>query len=132
MCIRDSITARTFSGNTGYGSGGNYNVAVLGSTSPSYDIVGYLGSSDWAGAAGAGAVELTWNGVLYSATAVQQGQYTLWGYLHQNRMALTGNSLSFYNALKNSIQANPGGVLIKDDAAMTVARDGDGAPVFPK
>jgi hypothetical protein len=126
------ITTPTFTGNNGYGSGGNYNVAVLGSTWATADIVSYLGSSDWAGSVGAGAVELTWNGVPYSVQAVQQGRYTLWGYLHQNRMVLTGNSLAFYNALKTSIQGNPGSVLVKDDVDMKVARDGDGAPVFPK
>jgi hypothetical protein len=47
-------------------------------------------------------------------------------------MVLTGNSLAFYNALKTSIQGNPGSVLVKDDVDMKVARDGDGAPVFPK
>ncbi len=126
------ITAVTFTGNSGYSSGGNYSQAVLGSTWADADIVGYLGSSDWANAVTGGAVELTWNGVPYSAAAVQQGRYTFWGYLHQNRMALTGNALGFYNALKTSLQANPGSLLVKDDANMVVARDGDGAPVFPK
>ena len=126
------ITAVTFTGDGGYASGGNYAQAVLGSTWAEGDIVSYLGSSDWANAAAAGAVELTWNGVPYSESAVQQGRYTFWGYLHQNRMALTGNALAFYNALKTSVQANPGSVLVKDDTNMKVARDGDGAPVFPK
>jgi hypothetical protein len=126
------ITGSTPTGNNGYASGGNYAQAVLGSTSPGFDIVSYLGSSDWTNALNAGAVELTWNGVPYSESAVQEGRYTFWGYLHQNRMVLTGNSLAFYNALKTSIQGNPGSVLVKDDAAMKVARDGDGAPVFPK
>jgi hypothetical protein len=126
------ITGSTFSGNNGYSSGGNYNVAVLGSTWASGIVVGYLGSSDWSGAAGAGAAELTWNGVPYSVPNVQNGAYTAWGYLHQNRMNLSGAALTFYNLLRDSLRANPGSVLIKDDATMLVKREGDGAPVFPK
>ncbi len=127
-----TITGAVFAANSGYSSGGNYSGAVLGSTWASGIVVGYLGSSDWATADGAGAVPLSWNGVTQSTAAIQNGSYSLWGYLHQNRMNLTGNALNFYNALRTEITANPGSVLIKDDSAMTVQRDGDGAPIGPK
>ncbi len=45
-------------------------------------FVSYLGLSDAATAIAGGAQPINWNGVAYSATAVQQGQYTFWGYEH--------------------------------------------------
>jgi hypothetical protein len=127
-----SITGITFVGNAGYNSGGDYSRAVLGSTWADGIIVSYLGATDWANAVAAGAVELTHNGVPYSVQNVQQGSYTNWGYLHQNRMTLTGNALTFYNGLRDAVKANPGSLLVKDDANMKAERQGDGAPVTPK
>lgn len=125
-----AITASSYTGNTGYGSGSNIS-AILGNTWTEGDIVAYLGSSDWGSAVAAGAVELTWNGVPYSDNAAREGSYTFWGYLHMNRMALAGAALTFYNQLKTNLTANPGSVLIKE-TDMKVSRDGDGAPVFAK
>ncbi|CAN5763585.1 hypothetical protein BH11VER1_BH11VER1_29850 [soil metagenome] len=49
--------------------------------SPSY-MLGYLGLADATTAATQGAVECSYNGVTYSDAALQDGSYTLWGYLH--------------------------------------------------
>jgi hypothetical protein len=129
-----TITAANFVGNLGYSSGGDYSRAVLGSTWADGIIVSYLGASDWANAAGAGAVELSHNGVPYSVQNVQQGTYTNWGYLHQNRMAMTAGTpqITFYNGLRDEVRLNPGSLLVKDDATMKVERQGDGAPVLSK
>jgi hypothetical protein len=127
-----AITANAFAGNSGYGSGSNVAGVLAATWNTDSAVVGYLGSSDWATADTGGATALSYNGVPYSVQAVQEGQYTLWGYLHMNRMALTGNALAFYNALRNEITANPGALLIKDDVSMKVRREGDGAPIGSK
>ena len=44
--------------------------------------VTYLGLSDAYTAEHGGATDLTYNGVAYSTNAVQEGQYTFWGYEH--------------------------------------------------
>lgn len=125
-----AVTAANYTADAGYSSGGNI-AALLGSTWAEGDIVAYLGSSDWSAAITAGGIEMAWNGVPYSTTAVQEGSYTFWGYLHMNRMSLGTEALAFYNALKTNLTSNPGSVLIKE-TDMKVSRDGDGAPVFPK
>jgi hypothetical protein len=122
------VTGITPSGNSGFSSGSSVKT-VMNATYAGGILIGYLGASDFATA---GAVELKWNGVAYSTDAIRNGQYSFWGYLHMNRMnTLSGNGLSFYNALKTNISADPkdSGVLVID--TMNVARDADGAPIYP-
>ena len=69
-------------GNGGYSSGGELAGGIANSTNGSTAFVTYLGLSDSATAIGNGAHELTYNGIPYSQTAVQEGQYTFWGYEH--------------------------------------------------
>jgi hypothetical protein len=130
--VGGAITALTFKGNVGYSSGSGV-AGLLSGTYTGGTVVGYLGASDWASAVSGGATELTWNGVPYSAQAVQEGRYTFWGYLHMNRMTLEGNSLAFYEALRDALKNNPSSVILSDDdTIMKVRREGDGAPVAPK
>lgn len=132
----DTITLSGTYGNNGSSSGSGV-AAILAAKSPGSAVVGYLGASDWAAAVTGGGTELPWNGVTLGTAVgwenkIRSGQYTFWGYLHMNRMALSGDALAFYNALRDQLKANPGSSLIKDDAAMLVERSGDGSPVTPK
>lgn len=71
-------------GNGGYSSGGTL-AGVMGKTSQA-GIGGfyltYLSTGDAATAITAGGKEASYNGVFYSTNAVQEGQYTFWGYEH--------------------------------------------------
>ena len=124
--VNGAITAKTAAGNNGYSSGSSLK-NVMNATSAVGAYIGYLGASDWTTAA----VELKWNGVTYSEDALKNGSYTFWGYLHMNRMALTGNALAFYNALKTALETTPGSPLVTV-GSMNVERAADGAPVTPK
>ncbi len=72
---------------TSQGNGGSSGSTVAGqlalpaSSSTGYGI-GYLGLTDAKTATDAGARELKWNGVNYSPSAVQNGQYSFWSYEH--------------------------------------------------
>jgi len=121
------VTALTPSGNDGSSSGSGVKNA-LNATYGGGVLIGYVGASDFA----VDGVELTWNGVAYSAQAIQEGEYSFWGYLHMNRMnSLTGVGLSFYNGLNTSIEATPMDDGLLQRSTMNVARDADGAPIYP-
>lgn len=70
-------------GTSGYSSGGTV-AKLLGTSTTGFSglLMSYLGVSDAATAAGLGAVRLTYNGIPYSVSAVQEGQYPFWGYEH--------------------------------------------------
>src|SRR5450432_139296 len=69
-------------GDGGYSSGGSLALGVANTTSGNTCFVTYLGLSDAATAIADGAHALNYNGIPYSITAVQEGQYTFWGYEH--------------------------------------------------
>jgi hypothetical protein len=81
-------------------------------------VVTYVTDSDAVTAIAAGARALNWNGVPYSVTAIQQGQYTFWSFLHV-----------YYNNTGNYIQTNfPLSKTFADDLAADLATDtGTGA-----
>jgi len=123
----NEVTGITYVGNGGFSSGSNVK-GVMNSTYSGGVLIGYLGASDFATAGG---VELAWNGVTYSTAAIQNGSYSFWGYLHMNRMnSLTGDGLSFYNALKTNISTDPLDSGVLNIGTMNVARDFDGAPIY--
>jgi hypothetical protein len=68
-------------GDGGYASGGDLAVAMEQTTAAvgGYYVT-YLGISDATTAINGGAVELSWNGVRFSDTGVQEGQYTFWAF----------------------------------------------------
>jgi len=76
-------------GQSGYSSGGTLattlNTPIASGTQDTFKnpfaLIGYFGTSDAANVNG-GNNNLTYNGVAYSATAVQEGQYTFWSYEH--------------------------------------------------
>lgn len=69
-------------GNGGYNSGGDLAGGIANSTNGNSAFVTYLSLGDSTTAIGNGAHELKFNGTTYSQTAVQEGQYTFWGYEH--------------------------------------------------
>lgn len=120
-------------GNGGYTSGGNVRTALSATATGAlgYNIA-YIGLSDSVGALTAGAKELSYNGVTYSATAVAEGSYTLWGYQHlftREDIGEVENDVA--TALANSLIANPGssGLLL---STMGVTRLAEGAPIGNK
>jgi hypothetical protein len=127
----------TYVGNSGYPSGGNV-ATLLGAKLPAGQaLIGYVGTSDASTAAGLGASYLTYNGVSYSDSAVANGQYSLWGYLHQFSMDISaaarndgGVTQNFYNALRDSMISNPGSGTL-GITSMKVSRTADGAVIVP-
>jgi hypothetical protein len=74
-------------GDSGYNSGGDLAAAMKSTGSASATgvngfYVTYLGLPDAFTAENGGATDMTYNGTLYSATAVAEGQYSFWGYEH--------------------------------------------------
>lgn len=69
-------------GNGGYNSGSELTGGIANATNGNTAFITYLGLSDATTAIGNGAHELNYNGIHYSQTAVQEGQYTFWGYEH--------------------------------------------------
>ncbi len=123
----------TYAGNGGYSSGSGVSGVLASTITGARSVVGYLGTSDGATAAAGGASYLKFNGVDYSADAVYNGQYTLWGYLHQFTMLdpnNTGVTESFYNDLRDAMIANPGSGTL-GLGSMQVERAADGAAVTP-
>lgn len=122
-----SFTLTASLGNGGSGSGSQV-ATQLGFTTAAatgYDI-GYLGLGDAPTALGAGAKELSWNGVFYSPAAVQGGQYTLWGYEHLFvGAAATGNDQTVADAIAAELTLNPGtaGIAL---STMNVQRGAEG------
>jgi hypothetical protein len=126
-------------GHTGYATGGNVaaaldipdNGATLtftgkpgGNTGSSY-FVGYLGVTDAATAIGSGAKALTYNGVAYSPTAVQNGSYSFWTYEHSYRLAsLSGTTLTVVNNIADILYAADADVYY--DTQVEHASDGNG------
>ncbi|MEI9999470.1 MAG: hypothetical protein WDO13_10040 [Verrucomicrobiota bacterium] len=103
-------------GHSGYSSGGNVSTALGiaedGTTtftsgkinSGSSFFIGYVGLTDAATAIGKGATALKYNGVAYSPTATQNGQYTFWTVEHAYRTSSeSGATLSTVNTIADNI-----------------------------
>ncbi len=71
----------------GYSSGGSERAVIAGNT----NVIGYLGLAD-AAAIAANASPISYEGVPFSISAVQNGMYPMWGYEHLVNRA--GNALS--------------------------------------
>jgi hypothetical protein len=97
--------------------------------------VTYMGTQDAAAVLGAAtlpAVSLKWHGVDFSTTAVQEGQYTFWGYQHlQYRPGLAGEKLTFATTLANQIKNTSAATLAPNVklSDMKVSRVADGGIV---
>jgi hypothetical protein len=89
-------------------------------------LIGYLGVSDFASSG----VSLSYNGVAYSDANIKNGPYTFWSFLHMNSMSLSGNTATFFDALKTSIRTNAASSSMIKLTDMLVNRDADGAAVY--
>lgn len=118
-------------GNAGYGSGGTL-AGVMGNTSLAGIggvYVTYLSTGDAGTAITAGAKEIAYNGVTYSATALAEGQYTFWSYEHlMYKSSLSGVKLSTATALANQLINTDATVKL---STMHVSRLSDGGNVTP-
>jgi len=146
----DGIAAGT--AQSGYSSGGTLcgymtNVytfgtgfTINGSASPQYTgtnfLIGYAGTSDANSKVSGGLVELPYNGVNVSQTAIENGNYGFWGYEH----VLVGNSATtagtaFAATLVSTIQglASSDAKLFPNVALtdMYVTRSVDGSSLSP-
>jgi len=120
-------------GDTGYASGGQLANALK--ATGSLAAVGgyylsYLGLNDAASAITGGAHELTYNGVAYSATAVQEGQYTFWSYEHLiYKTSYTGTPKTFADTVANNIITTDAPISGLALSSMKVVRSNDGGLV---
>ena len=118
-------------GNGGYSSGGTLATTMTKTTLAGIGgyYVSYLSTSDAATAIAGGAKELTYNGIPFSLTAVQEGQYTFWGYEHlMYRSTYTGVGKTVADILAQRILNFDSPVLL---SAMKVSRPTDGGLVTP-
>jgi len=100
-------------------------------------LVSYLGVADANTAVAGGATALSYNGVPFSVTAVQNGQYTFWSYEHflkspqLNALPAADLHNVVANALASTLTSDaavsPAGILL---SGMKVVRSAEGSPVF--
>jgi hypothetical protein len=136
-----------FPGNSGESSGGSlrafmnktlsteaYNPGGAGTATAGFYVT-YLGAADAAtvlASATKPAVALRWHGIDFSTTAVQEGQYTFWGYEHlMYRNGTAGAKLTFATNLKNQILGTSAATLAPNVkfSDMKVSRAADGGLV---
>jgi hypothetical protein len=129
-------------GDSGYNGGGDLAAAVKSTGSATAVgvkgfYVAYLGLSDAYTADNGGAADLMYNGVPYSATAVEEGQYTFWGYEHlMYRQNYSGNQKTVTDQVANMILNQDAAVIPSGSVApgillgsMHVQRFTDGGPI---
>ncbi len=129
-------------GAMGYNSGGTVATVMRATTTAigGYYVT-YLSTSDSSTAlaaadgTGSAATALKWNGVDYSTTAVQEGQYTFWGYEHVLYGTLSGDAAVFAPALAAAIKGTSSSTGTAATSGinhftMNVSRPGDGAGII--
>jgi hypothetical protein len=121
-------------GDAGYSSGGDLAQAMK-TTSP-FTYVTYLGLADSTTAITGGATALSWNGIGYSDAAIQNGQYTFWGYEQLGYLPTYGTTSANGKAVADSlaqeiinVEAALAGELL---STMNVTRTQEGGPVTPQ
>lgn len=124
-------------------TGGGDVRAILNDALATSPFIGTLGTSD-AAQVNSGNNKLTYNGVAFSKAAVQNGQYSLWGYLHlfprpgtsATKLTLvkgtttpdvpvTSNGL--VKAIDTALAASANNVQL---STMNVGRNADGGPIY--
>ena len=126
-------------------TGGGGVATILEDTTTTAAFIGTLGTSDSAAVVTAGGARLTYNGVAFSKAAVQNGQYSLWGYEHifprpgtsatklklivgTTHPATPVTSNGLVNAIDTALSTSVNNVQL---STMNVARNADGAPISP-
>jgi hypothetical protein len=125
------VNGITFStGNGGYSSGGTL-ASTLASTTSAINgyYISYVSTGDAATAINGGAKELSYNGIYYSLSGVQEGSYPFWCYEHVTyRSSLTGVGLTVATNLANQIINTDSPILL---STMKVGRSQDGGLITP-
>lgn len=106
--------------------------ALTSQTNPpgGYYLIASLENADALTAIGQGAVDLSYNGVPYSADNIRQGKYTFWAYQWiYKKNTLAAPKLNFHNELRDNWNIAVGSSIDKDTLA--IDRDGDGTLVYP-
>jgi hypothetical protein len=124
-------------GDGGYYSGGDL-ASAMAASSP-FIYVTYLGLSDATTVEGVfgTACDMTYNGVPYSLSAVQNGQYTFWCYEYMdyrpNYQTVDANGYTVANNLATQIQAENLSTVGANLSTMNVFRNQEGlfGPVLP-
>jgi len=102
-------------------------------------LVGYAGTSDANGKLSGGLIKMSYNGVANSPAAIEQGQYTFWGYEHLYQGNIyTAENDNVVQGVATLITGTPttaaSGVQLTpnvNSADMAVARTSDGGTVAP-
>jgi len=140
---QDVVNGITFPvGDSGYNGGGDLAAAMKATGSATATNVNgfyvtYLGLPDAYTAENGGAVDMTYNGTTYSPTAVEEGQYTFWGYEHlMYRNNYSGNQKTVTDLLAAKILNVDAAVIPSGSVApgillssMRVQRFTDGGPI---
>jgi hypothetical protein len=143
---QDTVNGITYPvADSGYNSGGDLAAAMKATgsataTSVHGFYVTYLGLPDAYTAENGGATDLTYNGVTYSPTAVEEGLYTFWGYEHLlyrgGTGGLTGNAKTVTDLIAAKILNADAAVIPSGSVApgillgsMHVQRFTDGGPI---
>lgn len=125
-------------GHSGYSSGGTLgtalntpiDIAARDSFGSKFALVAYFGTNDAAKVNG-GNNNLTYNGVAYSAAAVQEGKYTFWGYEHlMYRPTLSGVTKTVADLIGTQIittDATASGILL---STMNVSKSVEGGVII--
>lgn len=129
-------------GDSGYSSGGDLAAAMTATGSATATgvkgfYVTYLGLPDAFTAENGNAVDINYNGTAYSPTAVEEGQYTFWGYEHLDyRSGYSGNGKTVADLLAAKILNVDAAVIPSGSVApgillgsMRVQRFTDGGPI---
>ena len=125
-------------------SGGGNVTTILNDAAATAPFIGTLGTGDSSTVAG-GANRLTYNGVAFSKGAVQNGQYSLWGYQHlfakpglsATKLTLVKGTTKPADPIKSNGLANAIDTALSTSAnnvqlsTMKVGRSSDGSPIFP-
>ncbi len=125
-----------------YASGGSVakTLAVNDGSGPFQNRIGYAGISDALTVDQSQSLWLSYNGVLYSTNAVQNGQYTFWGYEHLFDRTDDASAFNYVKTFQSAlatqidaeIQSHTPPVTSISLGVMRVGRNGDGANLFAK
>ena len=114
-------------GNAGESSGSTL-AGYFGNVSNLGYLISYVGSGDAPAAIGAGAKELTYNGVTYSDAAIKDGSYTFWCYEHlMYPQTLATAKKTLANTLADKIKTTYAPIKLTE---MNCSRTADGGVVF--
>jgi hypothetical protein len=127
-----------YEGDYGFSSGGTLAATMGANTTaqtdqvnggtPGFSVIAYLGLSDAATAITDGGTALSFNGIPFSAAAVEQGQYAFWGneYCDLQASPTTEETLAYHNltAKTTGISAYGDGTIVIPLTSMAATRSG--------